>query len=99
MPDSPTLDEKKTFAPWTVSQAATMNAWQVSGLIHPFCCKNTHRKSNVLQAGTEGWYCPRCDYTQNWAHDFMVDRDELHRRREELAALDENARLRAKEAR
>jgi transposase-like protein len=98
MPDSPTDDAKKTFAPWSTAQVATLNAWQISGLIHPFTCKHTHRRANTLQAGQEGWYCPRCDYTQNWAHDYMVDRDELHRRREQLVALEDTARARAREA-
>lgn len=30
-------------------------------------------KQTALVAHPEGWKCPCCDYTQNWAHDFMAD--------------------------
>jgi len=29
-------------------------------------------KSGTLIATEEGWRCPVCTYTQDWAHDFMV---------------------------
>lgn len=28
----------------------------------------------TLTATAAGWICPTCDYTQDWAHDWMVDR-------------------------
>ena len=27
----------------------------------------------VLIATPDGWICPSCDYTQDWAHGFMAD--------------------------
>lgn len=45
--------------------------------MHPFTCAN--RSDHPVVAGdrgvlvptVRGWICPFCDYTQDWAHDFM----------------------------
>jgi len=47
--------------------------------MHPFTCATGETKKDldgegVLVATPEGWVCPYCDYTQNWAHDFMAER-------------------------
>jgi hypothetical protein len=47
--------------------------------MHPFTCPHrgdgNHRENSVdlgaLVPTVRGWICPYCDYTQNWAHDFM----------------------------
>jgi hypothetical protein len=31
----------------------------------------------ALVATTEGWLCPCCGYKQNWAHDFMADKEAI----------------------
>lgn len=71
-------------APWTNEQVAALNEYQRSGRMHPFTCGNRgaegHRcdpewgggDKGVLRATAAGWICPDCDYTQNWAHDFML---------------------------
>lgn len=46
---------------------------------HPFTCANrgdgNHRHAygdlGALVPTVRGWICPFCDYTQDWAHDFM----------------------------
>lgn len=46
--------------------------------VHPFTCGN--RADHPMMAGdhgvlvptTRGWICPICDYTQDWAHGFMM---------------------------
>ena len=58
-----------------------LNHWQNAGQFHPFTCPNRgdgeHRQFNgdlgALVATRRGWICPWCDYTQDWAHDFMAD--------------------------
>lgn len=30
-----------------------------------------------LIATEDGWICPACDYKQNWAHDFMADKNQI----------------------
>lgn len=57
-----------------------LNQWQV-GASHPFTCARrndgNHRCFNgdigALVATTRGWICPWCDYTQSWAHEFMME--------------------------
>lgn len=57
-------------APWTKEQVAHANEFQQSGTMHPFTCTTD---STMLVATTEGWICPTCDYTQNWAYRGMLD--------------------------
>lgn len=68
--------------PWTQQQVDYLNDFQKDGRFHPFTCPNrspqTHvvrvaRQFGVLVATADGWVCPDCDYTQGWAHDFMVE--------------------------
>lgn len=58
---------------------AALNAYQHDSGMHPFTCPHrrdgAHRTSTdlgVLRATAHGWVCPDCDYTQDWAHQFMV---------------------------
>lgn len=64
----------KIKAPWTDEQVAALNRWQGYGFVHEFTCAAiTHPEgaNNVLVAERVGWFCPACDYTQGWAHDYM----------------------------
>lgn len=64
----------KIEAPWTPEQVTRLNAFQRVGWFHPFTCgMNTGHR--VLVATPDGWVCPDCAYTQNWAHAFMVRED------------------------
>ena len=62
----------KIRPPWTDDQVAALNAWQ-HGPMHPFTCGGNHAIHVILEATTDGWVCPDCPYTQDWAHDFMAD--------------------------
>ncbi|MCX5522629.1 hypothetical protein OG342_07090 [Streptomyces bobili] len=67
-------------APWTPEQVAALNAFQQRGGMHPFTCGGDHAPgSPVLVAHEDGWRCSDpyregCDYRQDWAHAFMVER-------------------------
>lgn len=59
--------------PWTADQVSSLNAFQESGIMHPFTCGGDPCRG-VLVATPDGWTCPECRvYTQNWAHQFMAD--------------------------
>lgn len=60
-------------APWTPEQVDALNRWQRAGYVHPFTCPASagHRKGELI-AQTDGFHCPTCSYTQDWAHDFML---------------------------
>ena len=64
----------KTTAPWNSQQIDALNKTQRAGFIHEFTCPESHEGSDrTLVATVNGWICPHCDYTQNWAHDFMFE--------------------------
>lgn len=56
--------------PWTDDQVRALNAYQRRGDRHPFTCGGEYCGANLV-ATRDGWKCPDCNYTQNWAHDFM----------------------------
>lgn len=68
---------------WTDDQVASLNAYQVAGVMHPFMCGyhapgTVHEKhsqhSTELVAYPEGWRCPVTgEMIQDWAFDFMLD--------------------------
>lgn len=60
-------------APFTTDQVAALNRWQACGWVHPFTCQC----GKNLVATTVGWVCD-CGYTQDWAHDMMLDPDKLN---------------------
>jgi hypothetical protein len=67
-------------AQWSAEQVEALNDWQTQRLGHPFTCPDrmdgTHPERfgdfGVLVATTDGWVCPDCDYTQDWAWQAMV---------------------------
>jgi hypothetical protein len=72
---------KFVYAPFTPEQIESLNGYQPSGVFHPFTCGNDACKgswqvdfdSRLLVVTTEGWKCPSCDYTQDWAWRWMAD--------------------------
>lgn len=67
-------------APFTSEQVTNLNVWQTDPNRHPFTCGHC-RDAGLpgecpLTATEGGWICPTCDYTQNWAHDFMAEHSE-----------------------
>lgn len=76
------------YAPWTDEEVEALNAFQRNGRSHPFTCGSGNRSDQAhataadvndltdagqLVATRSGWVCLGCDYTQNWAHGFMVE--------------------------
>lgn len=55
---------------FTPEQVTALNEYQAEGTTHPFTCAHGH---GTLVATVRGWICPYCDYTQDWAHDFMFN--------------------------
>jgi len=60
------------LAPFTPDQVESLNGYQVAEVFHPFTCGNDSSHF-VLIAEPAGWVCLDCDYTQNWAHEWMAD--------------------------
>lgn len=64
------------FGPWN-NPLHPQEAPHLPMPMHPFTCGNRddHPEiagdKGVLVPTTRGWICPICDYTQDWAHDFM----------------------------
>jgi hypothetical protein len=60
-----------------MEQVAFLMHWQTVGYVHPFTCgqRDDHPvvdgEKGLLIPTRSGWICPYCDYTQDWAHDFM----------------------------
>lgn len=68
------------FAPWTQDQINSLNAYQLSGVCHPYTCGGGSRKDDrhldgegVLIATPDGWMCPYCDYRQEFAMTTAAD--------------------------
>lgn len=57
---------------WTKDQVESANAYQAAGIFHEFTCGGKDCRK-VLIATPSGWMCPQCDYTQDWAHSWMLD--------------------------
>lgn len=65
---------------FTEDQVESFNAYQKSGKFHPFtCCSGNRTDENhtddegLLVCTLDGIVCPYCDYTQDWAHAWMLD--------------------------
>lgn len=73
----------KVFTPDQVEALArhqTNEGRSIFEQMHPFTCGNrgdgNHRNIygdlGALVPTVRGWICPFCDYTQDWAHGFMM---------------------------
>jgi hypothetical protein len=79
--DQDTPEFKPIRAPWTPEQVEGLNRWQMSDYVHPYTCGSGYRTNKdihpdgegKLVATANGWVCPNCDYTQDWAHEFSVE--------------------------
>ena len=81
---------EKIQAPFTAAQVRGLNEYQTGTdfghKMPPFTCGNRgdgqHGEEGgdkgVLIATEEGWVCPCCGYTQDWAHSFMVSSRTCH---------------------
>jgi hypothetical protein len=67
------LHEQHSEIVFTDDQVASLNAYQVAGVMHPFTCGHGDH-SVELVAYPEGWRCPVTGaVVQLWAHSFMAD--------------------------
>lgn len=70
---------------FTPEQVEKLAYNQTAGTLHPFTCPNrgdgkhteAYGDRGALVATVRGWICPFCDYTQDWAHSFMLDAKHL----------------------
>ncbi len=62
----------RIVAPWSKPQVDALNRFQRLGFVHEFTCANDHPGVRTLIATPNGWVCPNCSYTQNWAHEGML---------------------------
>lgn len=61
-------------APWTQEQVDALQTFQIADCLHPFTCPNDHGdEARRLIPTLDGWICRACSYTQDWAHDFMLE--------------------------
>lgn len=60
-------------APWSADQVASLNAYQSSGVFHPYTCGKRCNGEGVLTATPGGWACPACGYRQGWVLAWMAD--------------------------
>jgi hypothetical protein len=78
----------KITAPWDEATVTALNQWQLNGRVHPFTCGGermdaAHTAYQLEHGGdfgqmiatAEGWFCPVCNYRQDWAHDFMAQQE------------------------
>lgn len=83
-------------APWSEEQVRNLNEFQEANYVHPFTCarrtETLHRvrpgrDMGQLIATPDGWICPDCDYTQDWALDSMADGVFLRQTKDNLRDL------------
>jgi len=65
---------------FTDDQIKSFNDFQHSGMFHPFTCGSGRRTDKdhldgegLLVLTPDGLRCPYCEYTQQWAHEFMLN--------------------------
>ena len=61
---------------WTDQQVESLNGFQTAGQYHPFTCpgnKPQCHQHRELIATNAGWICACGEYTQAWAHGWMLD--------------------------
>lgn len=75
----------KITAPFSPEAVQALNEYQTAtcnGMpFHPFTCANRSDPGHGREGGDlgtliatqDGWVCPVCSYTQDWAHTFMAD--------------------------
>jgi len=83
-----TRQRKASFmikAPFTKEQVERLNWYQKESGWHPFTCgtpgcyetiaigDRSFKQSTELIATEAGWICNQCGYTQDWAHESMLD--------------------------
>lgn len=65
------------YAPWSDQEIEALRKHQEDDQRHPYTCGNRgdgkhpfeekYLDTGALRPTREGWVCPYCDYTQDWA--------------------------------
>jgi hypothetical protein len=78
--DGVTTLSPRARPPWSRPEVESLNLCQKSGRVHPFTCGNDECRGKIhlgsrvdLEAREDGWFCPYCEFTQNWAWSFMTN--------------------------
>lgn len=83
------MNQKPVLPPWAPPFVQALNllqtAAQPGGPTHPYTCESRgdgrHGREGgdlgVLIATTDGWVCPHCDYTQDWALPVPIEIDPI----------------------
>lgn len=58
---------REISSPWSKTEVDYLNFEQNGGRYHPYTCRKNTKKCKNLIATENGWICPYCNYTQNWA--------------------------------
>lgn len=66
-------------APWSEEVVEALNAFQDSGVMHPYTCPEC---GHMLVATHNGWICLHDEYLQTWAHPFTADQEWVARQKE-----------------
>lgn len=62
----------KSFSPWSASEVALLNDYQLSNVFLPFVCNSEHR----LMVKPDGFVCPECiGFKVPWAYSWMLSPD------------------------
>ncbi len=68
------INEEESSKVFTPGEVESLNAYQKSRVFHPFTCGGNRMDEKhldgegLLVATEDGWYCPFCEYRQQWAH-------------------------------
>ena len=68
----------RSHAPWSRDEVASLNAYQASGVMHPFTgyARGLDGEDTILIATPRGWVeREEGPVVQRWAHSFMVNWD------------------------
>jgi len=71
------LKSEWVHPPWDADMVSKLNGFQQNPFAHPFTCGNRdsavhNGQESLLVATSNGWICPHCDYTQDWAWAWMA---------------------------
>jgi hypothetical protein len=64
---------RKLLAPWINWEVESLNCYQKAYIMHPFTCGNGGHSHGELRATINGWVCDKCDYVQDWCHEWMAN--------------------------
>jgi hypothetical protein len=69
------VEDAVVRAPFSAEQVTSLNEYQADGGFHEFTCGNDECPAvqGILVAKADGWHCPSCSYTQDWAAPWMAD--------------------------